>query len=96
MSESEGNDGLVAEATVEEKLETVQVQLQDAADVLQRWAHVCAWMSIRLDDLDGRLHRVENKTQGLSDRPSNRNCPNCHKRVTTATGVCAACGTRLA
>jgi len=95
MTESDGNNGLVAESTVEERLESLQAQLKNAADVLQRWAQVCAGMSLRMDELEIRLRRIENKTQGLSDRPPNRNCPNCHKRVTAASGTCGACGTRM-
>jgi hypothetical protein len=42
-----------------------------------------------------RLRRVENKTQGLSDRPAPMNCPKCHKRITSNTGGCPVCGHRF-
>jgi hypothetical protein len=84
----DGNDGMVPDLTLDQQVQTLHEHIKNLADIVQRTSQL-------LNEHSSRIKRVENKTQGLSDRPATRNCPNCHKRVMTATGVCGACGTQV-
>jgi hypothetical protein len=96
MSESEGNNGLVEEPTVQKQIEELVTHLHNMVEVTNHVIESNRILTQNVESLFQRLVRVENKTQGLSDRPANRNCPSCHKKVTTATGVCGACGHLMA
>jgi uncharacterized paraquat-inducible protein A len=97
MSESEnGNDGMGPVFSLEDRMETQEAHIKDIAESLGHCAEALRISTNTIGEMMRRIQRLENKTQGLSDRPASRNCPKCHKLVTTARGVCGACGTRLA
>ena len=73
------------ELTIEERVEAVETHLTDMSETMSRFI-----METR--ELMNRLHRVELKTQSLSDRPARKTCPHCGRIVSNPNAkICPTC-----
>lgn len=95
MSETNGKIETTLEVAME-MIERLQNHMTTMVKAFESLSDAVGINGTNIGELSGRVHRLENKTQGLSDRPSTQNCPKCHRRVTTANGTCNYCGARVA